>query len=225
MPSYDTSRPIASPPVSRSYQPTTTHMDSTLPLFSTNLTTSVPYQPGVFAFDTPAVNPYNLQQASYYSPNLSFVQGTEIHSLPTVRDARNAFTVDRNPMVKSESTSPIQSHPTFPHSSYTTECKRSSSEPSQGSGVTFATDVDTLMKAIQAKQPTGSQPQEHKVRKLPTVLTMKSLTHNHRSRMNPRPVRNRESGTRAQCQTVGRASTKRLTLRSMFVLIQVQSLL
>jgi hypothetical protein len=153
MPPYDTSRTVTNAPISRSFQPTSTPMDINLPLFSTNgLTTSVPYQSGAFAFDPVSVNPYNMQQASYYSPNMphsmSYTAAPSMQPLSTVRDARNVF----NPMVKSESTSPVQSNPMY-NNSYAAECKRSTSEPAEFGGVNFATDVDTLMRAIQANSP------------------------------------------------------------------------
>jgi hypothetical protein len=163
MPPYDTSRTVTNAPVSRSFHPTSTHMDINMPLFSTHgLTTSVPYQSGAFAFDPTSVNPYNMQQASYYSPNLphsaSYAASPDVQSLSTVRDARNAF----HSMVKAESTSPVQSNPIYNGAVYAAG-KRSTSEPTEGSGTNFATDVDTLMRAIQAKQPTSPQPLEAKV--------------------------------------------------------------
>jgi hypothetical protein len=166
MPPYETSRAVTNAPVSRSYHPTSSHMDINMPLFSTHgLTTSVPYQSGAFAFDPISANPYNMQQASYYSSNLShsvsYGASPDVQSLSTVRNARNAF----NSLVKSESTSPIQSNPMYNEAAYAAECKRSSSEPTEGSGTNFATDVDTLMRAIQAKQTTSVQPMEPKVRR------------------------------------------------------------
>ncbi|KAF1939328.1 zinc finger protein OZF [Clathrospora elynae] len=166
MPPYDASRAVTNPPVSRAFQPTTTHMDISMPLFSGNgLTTSVPYQSGVFAFD-PISNPYNMQQASYYSPNIphsiSYAAGPDVQPLSTLQNARNAF----NPMVKSESTSPVQSDPTFSDSPYAAECRRSNSEPTEDSSINFATDVDTLMRAIQAKQTDSPQPIEPKVEEI-----------------------------------------------------------
>jgi hypothetical protein len=161
MPPYDTSRTVTNAPVSRSFQPTSTPMDINLPLFSTSgLSTSVPYQSGVFAFDP--VNTYSMQQSSYYSPNMPHAMAyaaSDVLSVPTVRDARNVF----NPLVKSESTSPVQSNPMYNDTSYAAECKRSTSEPTEGSGINFATDVDTLMRAIQAKQTDSPQPLEPKV--------------------------------------------------------------
>lgn len=128
-----------------------------MPLFSAGgLTTSVPYQSGAFAFDPISANPYNLQQTSYYSPNIahavSYAATPNMQSLSTARDARDAYVVDRSLMVKSESTSPIQSASIFHDNTYATEYKRSNSEPTESSNNSFATDVDTLMRAIQAKQ-------------------------------------------------------------------------
>ncbi|KAF1832805.1 hypothetical protein BDW02DRAFT_410767 [Decorospora gaudefroyi] len=163
MPPYDTSRTVTTAPVSRSFQSTSNHLDITMPVFSTHgLTTSVPYQTGAFAFDPISVNPYNMQQTTYYSSNIphsvSYAASPDVQPLPTVRDTRNVF----NPMVKSESTSPVQSSPMYNDSSYAADCKRSTSEPTESSSTNFVTDVDTLMRAIQAKQTTSPQPAEPK---------------------------------------------------------------
>jgi hypothetical protein len=48
----------------------------------------------------------------------------------------------------------------YSDASYASNCKRSSSEPAEATNPHFATDVDTLMKAIQAKQPTSTQTPE-----------------------------------------------------------------
>ena len=166
MPPYDTSRNVTNAPVSREYQPTSNHMDMNMPLYSTNtLTSSVPYQAGAFAYDVPTsvpVNPYNMQQASYYSPNMphpgSYAPSHDVQ-VPTLPDVRHVF----NPNVKSEGTSPAQSNQMYADPSYGTELKRSTSEPTEGSGINFATDVDTLMRAIQAKQTNPPQENEQKV--------------------------------------------------------------
>ena len=161
-------------PSSRPFQPATSHMDMhTLPIFSTqSMTTTVPYQSGVFAYDSLATNPYNMQQAfSVHYPttmaqSISYAGTSGIQPLPAVRTARNGFAAVRPPVVKSESTSPVQSHHTFTDPSYGGDYKRSTSEPSENANINFATDVDTLMKAIQAKQmnPAGAEPT--KVRRL-----------------------------------------------------------
>ncbi|KAJ5021034.1 hypothetical protein J3E73DRAFT_435105 [Bipolaris maydis] len=163
IPQYDTSRAATSAPVSRSFQPTSTQMDMSMPLYSSNgLPTTVPYQPGQFAYDTAPVNPYTMQQPSYYQSGIphpvSYPPSTDVQQLPTVRDSRNLF----NPLVKAESTSPLQSNPIYGETSYPSDAKRSNSVPTEGTSVHFSTDVDTLMKAIQAKQTTPSEPAEPK---------------------------------------------------------------
>ncbi|KAF2854132.1 zinc finger protein-like protein OZF [Plenodomus tracheiphilus IPT5] len=167
IPPYDVPRTMANASVSRSYQPTTTHMDMSMPIFSASgLTSSVPYQSGAFAFDSISTNPYNMQQTSYYSPNIthavSYATVPDVQPQPTARDAHASYLMDRNPMVKSESTSPRPPASMFNDQTYPTGYKRSTSEQTDGSGINFATDVDTLMRAIQAKESTTPQAQEPK---------------------------------------------------------------
>jgi hypothetical protein len=172
MPSYTNQRSAANAPSLRNFQPPTTQMDMNLPLFSANtMPTSVPYQSsGVFAYDS-SVNPYNMQESSMpqsypmsYSSSLSsgvsYAATSAPQSVHTVREAHHEFSLHGNHMVKSESASPVQSAPMYSDASYTNNCKRSSSEPAEATNPHFATDVDTLMKAIQAKQTTSTQPQE-----------------------------------------------------------------
>jgi hypothetical protein len=170
MPAYNAQRSAATTSSVRSFQPPpTTHMDISLPLFTANgLPTSVPYQPsGPFAYDS-SVNPYNMQQGSMpqsyamnYSssmaPAVSYAGRSDVQTLPTVRDARHAFGLEGDHMVKSESASPVQSSPMYNNGSYAADCKRCSSEPVETTNINFATDVDTLMRAIQAKQTTSPQ--------------------------------------------------------------------
>lgn len=154
---------------------TTTQMDISMPLFSANtLATSVPYSSGgAFAYDS--VNPYNMQQhgmpQSYsmgYGINMatpvSFAGNAESQPLPTSREVQHAFTAESSHVVKSESASPVQSQPMYSDASLAGEFKRSSSEPTESTNINFATDVDTLMKAIQAKQP--NTPQRHETSKV-----------------------------------------------------------
>jgi hypothetical protein len=172
MPSYNTQRTANGATSLRGFPSSTAHLDISLPLFTSNgLATSVPYQSaGSFAYDA-SVNPYNMQQSSMsqnysmnypssMSPPVSYAGPTDSHSLPAVREVRSAYTLDGTHVVKSESASPVQSNPLFSHTAYTTECKRSTSEPVEISGINFATDVDTLMKAIQAKHTASSQQPE-----------------------------------------------------------------
>jgi hypothetical protein len=171
MPSYQPSRTTATTSSLRGFPPTTAQMDLSMPLFSGNvLATSVPYSSsGVFAYDS--VNPYNMQQHSVpqnyamsyppsMTPPVSFAGTAEVQPLPTVREGQHAFASNMSHMVKSESASPVQSQPTYNDMSYAAECKRSSSEPTEATNINFATDVDTLMKAIQAQQPTSPHRQE-----------------------------------------------------------------
>ncbi|KAF2028970.1 zinc finger protein OZF [Setomelanomma holmii] len=160
----------------RGYPPTTTQMDMSMSLFSPNVVaTTVPYQSsGGFAYNDPYSIQQNSMQHANISPNFSmhyqsnispavpFAGNPESQSLPPVREARNAFTVD-NHLVKSESASPVQSSQVFSDTAFVTDCKRSTSEPAETTSANFATDVDTLMRAIQAKQTTAPPKQENKV--------------------------------------------------------------
>jgi hypothetical protein len=155
-PPYDTSRGVANAPVSREHQPNSNHVDMNMPLYSINIpTSSVPYQAGAFAHDVlipvPA-DPHNMQQASYYSSNMP-----HIVSYAPSHDSQPPFVLSNIlhvsiPKVNSEEKSPAQSSLMYTDPSYGTKLRRSISESTEGSGINFATDVDTLMKAIQAKQ-------------------------------------------------------------------------
>lgn len=176
VPSYDASRTVTNPPTSRAFQATSTHMDINMPLFSAHpLTTSVPYQSGAFAFESLSVNPYNMQQTfpvSYPSglPHAASYPGsTDIQSLPAVREARNGFAVGRTtPPVKTEASSPIQPSHLYDTAQYNEDYKPTNTDSTDNNGVNFSTDVDTLMKAIQAKLNPAPQPQPQppKVRNL-----------------------------------------------------------
>ncbi|KAH5617484.1 hypothetical protein HBI23_255840 [Parastagonospora nodorum] len=85
---------------------------------------------------------------------------TEHQPIANVHQARHAFALDSAHLVKAESPSPAQFSPVYNNASYTSEYKKSSSEPMDPSNINFGTDVDTLMKAIQAKQTTSAQKQE-----------------------------------------------------------------
>lgn len=153
---FEPQRSITNPQPSRTYHQTTSTVEMSLPLFSTNgLTSSVPYQSGAFAFDPVSANPYNMQQAypMGYVPdvpqNVSYTRSSLIQQLPAHQEACPAFCTDSKVAVES----PLQSSPSFHRSPYGAELERSRSEPTETPGVNFATDIDTLMKAIQAKQP------------------------------------------------------------------------
>ena len=169
----------AAPPPPRTFHQTASTVEMSLPLFSTNgLTSSVPYQSGAFAFDPIPVNPYNMQQTypmGYMADvpqNVSYARSSLIQQLPAHQEGRPTFPTDS----KSVSASPLQSSTSYHGSSYGTELERSRSEPTESTGINFATDVDTLMKAIQAKQPESPQvPQVNKVSQ-PLELRVHPLT-------------------------------------------------
>ncbi|KAF1933592.1 zinc finger protein OZF [Didymella exigua CBS 183.55] len=144
------------PPPPRTYHQTSSTVEMGLPLFSTNgLTSSMPYQSGAFAFDPIPVNPYNMQQAyptGYIADvpqNISYARSSLVQQMPARQEAHPTFCTDS----KSVTASPLHSSPSFHEFSYSADLERSRSEPADGTGINFATDVDTLMKAIQAKQP------------------------------------------------------------------------
>ena len=158
---YETPRSVTDSPVSRAYHPTTSHMDMGMPLFTTHaMTTSVPYQSGVYAYDSMPVNPYNMQQTypinytSSVPQVMPYGSPSDAHALSAVREPRSVYPGDRHSMVKAESTSPMQPSQVYHDMAYTRDPKRSHSEPTESTSIEFATDVDTLMKAIQAKQTT-----------------------------------------------------------------------
>ncbi|KAF2657412.1 zinc finger protein-like protein OZF [Lophiostoma macrostomum CBS 122681] len=159
---YDaSSRTVTHPPTSRGFQPTTSHMDINMPLFSAHpMTTSVPYQSGAFAFDSLSVNPYNMQQTFpvHYPPTLphaaTYAGPADVQSLQAARDTRNEYAMERTtPPVKAEADSPAQPSHLYNDASYGEDYKPTiASTTNPADGIDFATDVDTLMKAIQAKQ-------------------------------------------------------------------------
>ncbi|KAF2004511.1 hypothetical protein P154DRAFT_572171 [Amniculicola lignicola CBS 123094] len=164
--SYEaSSRTATNPPNSRAYHATTSHMDMSMPLFQTHpLTTSMPYQSGSFAFDSLSVNPYNMQQTfpvSYpaaISHAVSYAGPPEMQPLPTVRDARNGFSIERSPPVKSEDNSPILPNQLYTDPSYAMENKSAKTDAGDNTtGINFSTHVDTLMRTIQCKQKPAQQ--------------------------------------------------------------------
>lgn len=177
---FEPQRSVTNPPPPRTYHQTTSTVEMSLPLFSTNgLTSSVPYHSGGFAFDPVPVNPYNMQQAypmGYMADvpqNVSYARSSLVQQMPVHQEPRPTFSTDS----KSATASPLQSSPSFHGSSYGAELERSHSEPTEGTGINFATDVDTLMKAIQAKQPESPQvPQVNKVRYAKPDLLIDLLT-------------------------------------------------
>lgn len=208
----------SAPPPPRTYHQPTSTVEMSLPLFSTNgLTTSVPYQSGAFAFDPIPVNPYNIQQTypmgymAAVPQNVSYARSSLIQQMPPYQEGRSTFPTDS----KSVTASPLQSSTPFHGSAYGTELERSRSEPTEGNGINFATDVDTLMKAIQAKQPESPQaPQTNKVWQR-FELPLHPLTQIRKTETSL--VRSHERGISATCLVATKASIRRHTWRSTFV--------
>ena len=194
MPPYDTSRNVSNAPVSREYQPTSNHMNENMALYST-YTSVLSYPPNMSSF-MPYPQHHDMEPACA-PPDIS------------------------SSMIKFEVTSPLPSNQMYADPSYGAELKRSTSEPTEGSGANFATDVDTLMRAIQAKQtnppPENDQKVCHSFRESKFDLLMFRRTTQQRMPRNPRSV------TSALCPTATRASTKRRILRSTYASIPVTS--
>ncbi|KAJ4991690.1 Asparagine-rich zinc finger protein AZF1 [Stagonosporopsis vannaccii] len=163
MPPFETPRSVTNPPTSRAYHQTTSSVEMSMPLFSTHsLSPSVPYQSGAFAFDPVPVNPYNMQQAypmGYVADvpqNISYTRSNLAQQTPVLQEPRTPFSAEQRSF-KSATASPLQSSSPYYGTSYGAELERTCSEPTEGTSINFSTDVDTLMKAIQAKQPDSQQ--------------------------------------------------------------------
>jgi hypothetical protein len=149
-------------------------MDMHMPLYPTqNMTTTVSYQPGVFAYDSIPVNPFSMQQSfpTSYTLNVSqagsYSEVSAMQSQPPLCEPRNGFIMERTPSIKTETLSPIRPVQVYNNASYNGEIKFERLETGQSnSGVTFNTDVDTLMKAIQAKQRPDTPVQHVEPRKV-----------------------------------------------------------
>jgi hypothetical protein len=130
-------------------------MDMNLPLFSANLLPmSIPCQ-------VVESHAYNIVESSIpqscsieYSTSLypvSYTATSAPQSLHTTREPHYDFSLHGSHMVKSESMSPLYSAYMYNNVSYTANCKRFPPEPTEATTPRFATDVDTLMKAIQVQ--------------------------------------------------------------------------
>lgn len=147
------------------------HIELSMNMFpATSAPSMVPFTAGAYGFDLTNMSQYPVQQnynisytASVHSTPIYPTAPTELPStVPHVREARNALpSLNRSPSVKAEVQSPIQQNQLFSEGS-SDELKSGQTDSTIG-GVSFSTDVDCLMKAIQAKQ-TNQQPASPKVR-------------------------------------------------------------
>lgn len=161
MSSYDssarlqTSHMVSNMPSSHAY--TSAQLDHQLPFFQTcGPQTSVPSYSTSFAYDS-------LDSSPSYAFQQNFGPGYQQTSQPPSsyyqsQLPQSAYPLDsRGPPVKPEMGSPVEPYQQMGDLSLTTEDYRmtSSGESENGSSnINFSTDVDTLMRTIQAKQPT-----------------------------------------------------------------------
>jgi len=155
------------------------------PLFPNPAVTSMQFQSGVFAFDNMAVNPYSVQQPfniqyppaamSHPAPYSAPVEVVPTSPNTMEQQHANMRAAHRSPSVKSENRSPIQQQQNQSQNqnfsgapgNYSEEYKsNNNSTDAEGGLVSFSTDVDTLMRAIQAKTKTtpSGQPEPETVR-------------------------------------------------------------
>jgi len=155
----------ATTPTTRPFQQPN-HIELSINMFPTSSAPSmVPFTTGAYGFDIANMNQYPAVPANYYSgavqPAAAYQTAPTELSLPNVREARNALpSINRSPSVKTEAQSPVQQNQMFSDGS--DELKGGQADSTLG-GVSFSTDVDCLMKAIQAKQK-NPQPASPKVR-------------------------------------------------------------
>lgn len=135
----------------------------------------MPYMGGPLAIDTTFTNPYNL--ASPFNGTVPAMP--QMDQIPTWQPSFDCASLEsannhtRNnslssfsssPVIKSEGQSPIQpSQMFFDASAYSSQLDSSPTDSDDGSLVAFSTDVDTLMKAIQAKVNPDEQQKQQRV--------------------------------------------------------------
>lgn len=155
---------------SRPYQQPN-HIELSMNMFpTTSAPNMVPFTSGAYGFDLANMGQYQVQQ-NYNINYTTSVQHTPTYptaptelpsTIPHIREARNALpSLNRSPSVKTEDQSPIQSNQLYSDGS--SDELKSGQADSALAGVSFSTDVDCLMKAIQAKQK-GPQLPSPKVR-------------------------------------------------------------
>lgn len=205
MPSYDSpTKPATTSTNPRAFQPG--HLDLTMPLFPSPGVGSAPFNPSVYGFDAMAVNPYNTQQPfnmtypSAMGHSATYSGTTEISSsLVNPNEARDTFAVlNRSPTIKAEAHSPVHPSQIFAEPSFIEDCKGMSAGETEPA---FSTDVDTLMKAIQAKsKPTRSPEQVAKVLlSWARSLDTRSLTRTQPEAVMLEPPRSNKPRKRHQC--------------------------
>jgi hypothetical protein len=161
----------SAPQSSRPYQPNHVEMMMAPSFPPTSMAPGMSFQPGAYGFDLSAtMNQYPVQQS--YSMNLqqSVSQSTSYTSaigdtagpVSLVRDARNTLpAIARSPTIKSEISSPVHPPPPFAQSHVPEPLKSTTPDTSESGQPSFQTDIDRLMRAIQAKQNPQPEPQAY----------------------------------------------------------------
>ena len=193
-PHFDaTARAPTAPPAQRAYPPST--VDLTMPMFQSHgFNGSLPFQqPSQYGYENHSQAQYGMQptygihqstqmphQSTAYQPSASVVS-----SLPQVRDARNAFPpVNRSPSVKTENPSPATATSTSSATVFAEPAAINAAahqhEPpvKTETGSLFATDVDTLMRMIQAKGGSEEKEEEKQQQQQQVALPQEASTNN-----------------------------------------------
>ena len=168
LPPFDaTSRAPTAPSAQRAYPHST--VDLTMPMFQSHgYNSPLPFQhASQYGYENHSQAEYSMQPAygmhqptqMHHQPTGYQPTNTVVTSLPHVRDARNAFPpVNRSPSVKTENPSPATAAPAlsttaFPDAAAAVDStiRQHGSPTKTETGTSFSTDVDTLMRMIQAK--------------------------------------------------------------------------
>jgi hypothetical protein len=157
--------PSTATPTTRPFQQQN-HIELSMNMFpATSAPSMVPFTAGAYGFDLTSMSQYPVQQ-NYNISYTPAVQPPQAYSntaaelpstVPHIRDARNALpSLNRSPSVKAEAQSPIHSNQVYTEGN-SDELKIRQADGALG-GVSFSTDVDCLMKAIQSKQKQSRPP-------------------------------------------------------------------
>jgi len=152
--------PSTAPPTTTRPFQQPNHIELSMNMFpSTSAPSMVPFSAGAYGFDLTSMSQYPVQQnynISYtpaVQPPPAYASApTELPSaVPQIREARNALpSLNRSPSVKAEAQSPIHANQAYGEAT-SDELKNGQADGALA-GVSFSTDVDCLMKAIQSKQ-------------------------------------------------------------------------
>lgn len=164
--------PTSGPPSSRPYQ--SNQIEMSMPMFpQTTMGPSMNFQSGAYGFDMSQMNHFPVQQPmnfNNFQPQLQHAatypqtSSEMAPSIPVVREARNSIaSIHRSPSVKSEP-SPIDqtNNQMFPVTT-TVEVdltQPTTAEAAEAAGISFNTDIDSLMRAIQSKSGNTPAPQQ-----------------------------------------------------------------